>query len=84
MRKSTFTVALTLLAVFAWFGLQGSPPHAAVPPAGVQKFEYKKTLWSGQSESSLSALGAQGWEMCGVVPEQPTENTVVIFKRPKQ
>jgi hypothetical protein len=84
MRNSTFTVALVLLAVIAWFGLQGNSPRAAVAPAGVQKFEYKKVVWGGENEGTLSGFGAQGWEMCGVVPEQPTANTIVIFKRAKQ
>jgi hypothetical protein len=68
----------------AKLGLQGNSPQDAVPPAGAQKFEYKTILWGGGGDISLSALGAQGWEMCGVVPEQPTANTIVIFKRPKQ
>ena len=85
MRKSTFAVALILLAVIAWFGLQGRPPNAAVAanPA-TQNFEYRKVTWGSENESTLSALGAQGWDMCGVIPNPIVHETVVMFKRAKQ
>jgi hypothetical protein len=82
MRNSTFAVAMILLAVVAWFGLQGSPPRAADPPADVHKFEYKTTIWRGETEATINALGAEGWELCGVVPEQHAAGAIVIFKRP--
>ncbi len=87
MRKSTLTVALVLLAVAVWFGLQGNPPRAAdAPKPAVQKLEYHVVSWSLVNAGvTLKDLGDQGWEMCGVVPEHPsTGDTAVIFKRPKQ
>ena len=85
MRRSTFAVALVLLAVFAWFGLQGNPPHSAVAanPA-TQNFEYQRVTWGAENDSTLNGLGAQGWEMCGVIPNANVHETVVMFKRPKQ
>jgi hypothetical protein len=85
MRKSAFSAALVLLAVIAWFGLQGSPPRAAdsAKPA-VQKFEYKTVDW-GSAQYGLNQYGAEGWELCGVVPDRSaTINSTVILKRPKQ
>jgi hypothetical protein len=90
MRKSTFTVALVLLAVLVWFGLQGGQPRAAdaAKPAA-QKFEYKQDEWSHlDGGSTLNVLGDEGWEMCGVIPKRVSsprpDDAVVIFKRPKQ
>jgi hypothetical protein len=96
MRKSTFTFALILLAVVAWFGLQGSPPRAAdaVKPV-VQKFDYLQRNWldvagrqtpmgSGQGDPrGLNELGDKGWELCGVIGAPP-QSVTVVFKRPKQ
>ena len=82
MRKSTFVLAVLLLVAIAWIGLQGNAPQAADPPPGVQKFEYKTTVWRGENEATINALGAEGWELCGVVPEQHAADAVVIFKRP--
>ena len=85
MRKVTFAVALVLLAVIAWFGLQGSPPRAAdaAKPA-MQKFEYKNIDWA-TAQTGLSNYGVDGWEVCGVVPNPSTvDNSTVILKRPKQ
>jgi hypothetical protein len=85
MRNSTFAVVLILLAVIAWFGLQGSPPRAAaVANPATQNFEYRRVTWGFENDSTLNALGAQGWEMCGVIPHEKDSETVVMFKRPKQ
>ena len=85
--NSTFTAALFLLAVVVSFGLQGNPPRAAdaAKPA-TQKLEYR--IVNGglvTAGKTLSDLGEQGWEVCGVVPGTATESDKeVIFKRPKQ
>ena len=81
MRKLMFGVAFSLFVLVAWFG-QNSPPKAADNRA-VQQFEYHRIRWGGESDQTMSTLGSQGWEMCGVVPKQPVEETVVIFKRAK-
>jgi hypothetical protein len=83
MRKSTFTAALVLLAVIAWFGLQGSPPQAA-DNKPVQKLEYRRVTWGFENDKTMSDMGAQGWEICGVVPNAKVSETVVMFKRAMQ
>ena len=86
MRKSTVAVALVFLAVVVWFGLQGSPPRAAEAKPAVQKLEYRIVNWGLISAGkTLSDLGDQGWEICGVVPDtRATSDAAVIFKRSKQ
>jgi hypothetical protein len=84
MRKSTFTIALVLLAVAVWFGLHDNSPRAAdaAKPAA-QKWEYLQRNWEilANDKNGLNDLGDKGWEMCGISPGRFTE---VIFKRPKQ
>ena len=83
MRKSTFAVAMLLLVVIAWLGLQGNSPRAADAKRVVPRWEYQKISWSVTSEGdTLNQLGDKGWEMCGVVPG--AAYTTLIFKRPKQ
>jgi hypothetical protein len=83
MRKSTFVLAMFLLVVTAWLGVQGNSPRAADAKPAVQKWEYQKISWSVTSEGdTLNQLGDKGWEMCGVVPG--AAYTTLIFKRPKQ
>jgi hypothetical protein len=85
MRKSTFVLAVLLLVAIAWIGLQGNSPRAADPPKPArQKFEYKTIDW-GTATYGLDNYGADGWEVCGVVPDRSaTINSAVILKRPKQ
>ena len=69
MRKSTFALAMLLLVVIAWLGLQGNSPRAADAKPAVPRWEYQKISWSVTSEGeTLNQLGDKGWEMCGVVP----------------
>jgi hypothetical protein len=84
MRKSTFTVALLLLVVTAWFGVQSNSPRAADAKPAPQKLEYRTLSWNAVTlqGQTLNDLGDQGWEMCGDVPG--TAYTTLIFKRPKQ
>ncbi len=83
MGKSAFAVAMFLLVVIAWLGLQGSSPRAADAKPAAQKWEYQKISWSITSEGeTLNQLGDKGWEMRGVVPG--AAYTTLIFKRPKQ
>jgi hypothetical protein len=84
MRKSTFVLAVLLLAAIAWIGLQGNSPRAAdaAKPAA-QKFEYMQTDWQ-DAEKELNNLGRNGWEVCGVIPNQIQWQSVVIYKRPAQ
>jgi hypothetical protein len=84
MRKSTFVLAVLFLVAIVWMGLQGNSPHAADAPAGVQKFEYKTTTWASENDSTRNALGDQGWDLCAVIPGKQLDNSVLIFKRPKQ
>ena len=91
MRKATPGIALLLLTVIAWFGSQGKPPRTAdsTKPAlqpATQKLEYLRRYWTsfGTDATGLNALGAQGWEVCGVVPGTSSTDREVIFKRPKQ
>jgi hypothetical protein len=86
MRTLAFVLALPLLVAIAWLGLHGNSPRAAeaAKPA-VQKLEYRQVNWNLlQVGATLKDLGAEGWEMCGVIPEEPSADTAVIFKRPKQ
>lgn len=51
----------------------------------VQAWEYE--FFQGNPQMSgqpLRGLGAQGWELCGVVPGERQFDALYIFKRPKQ
>jgi hypothetical protein len=85
MRKSTFTLAVSLFAAILWIGLQGNQPHAAEDAKPImQKWEYHLEFGiGGDSAASLNKLGADGWEMCGLTTSSSTI-TVAAFKRPKR
>ncbi len=90
MRRSTFALALSLLAAMAWFGMQGSQPRAAedAKPA-VQKWEYRLEQMNVSNRplaaENLNKLGNDGWELATAVQlSGGGYETVYTLKRPKQ
>lgn len=48
----------------------------------IQKWEY--WLEYNATEEELNRLGAKGWELHTILPEQPEPNIAFYFKRPLQ
>jgi len=81
--KFQFTIRdLLLIIVIAALAAGWWIDHQRINRMTVQKWEYKMDPWL--IEGLLTDSGDQGWEMCGIVPEDASHNVKVIYKRPKQ
>jgi ATP-dependent Clp protease ATP-binding subunit ClpC len=59
------------------------PSFGAFPPRPPRRWEFRVLAWPGPSaQEELAELGAEGWELRGVVPAE--SGPQLIFQRPRQ
>ena len=82
MKRFQFTIRnLLLFIVIAALAAGWWIDHQRINRLAVQKWEYTYGDWQYQE---LAKNGDEGWEVCGVEFDHSTNNSRVLYKRPKR
>lgn len=75
-------VAAVLVASLLWGAFGRSPAVAQFQPP--PRWEYCSVTGNPNVVQEYNKLGADGWELCGLVPGYTVHDTIAVFKRLKR